>query len=136
MAQAIEAQDYEFGIGNGDSPLTYTEVKEITSWNGPDGEASNIDVTHLKSLAKEYLMGLADNGSYTLEINYLPDDAGQILMRAARVSRLIQDFKVTLSDGTGITFQGFVKNAPSSGAVDEKVSGSYNILISGAVTEF
>jgi hypothetical protein len=60
MSNAIETQGFQLMIGNGDSPLTYTEVKEITKFQGFDGQAAEIDTTHLRSTAKEYLMGLQD----------------------------------------------------------------------------
>ena len=134
MANAIETQGFKFEIGNEDSPLTYTEVKEVVSFSGLDGEAAEIDVTQLQSSAKEYLMGLQDFGNWSLEVNYLPDDSGQDKMRAAKASREIQDFRATLSDGTLVTFRGFVKTNPISGGVDAKVDGSFSIRISGDVT--
>lgn len=137
MANAIETQGFLFQIaGNpGTSPSGYVSVGEITSFNFFDGSAAEIDVTHLQSTAKEWIMGLQDFGTGTLECNHLPDDAGQDLMRAAKSSRDIQDFKMTLSDGTFYTFRGYVLSNPLSGGVDAKVDGSFQIRISGNVTE-
>jgi hypothetical protein len=115
MANAIETQGFYFRIGNEDSPLTYTEVKEVTSFTGFDGQAAEIDVTHLQSTAKEFLMGLQDFGTFSIECNYLPADSGQDKMRAAKTSREIQDFRVEFSDASTATFQGYVTSAPVSG---------------------
>lgn len=134
MANAIKSQEFEFAIGNEDSPLTYTTVSEVVSFSGLDGQASEIDVTHLQSTAKEFLMGLQDFGNFSLECNFLPDDSGQDKMRAAQASAELQDFKATLSDATVITFQGFVLQSTIAGGVDAKVDTSFNIRISGAVT--
>ncbi len=134
MAEAIVTQGFKFEIGNADSPLTYTEVKEITNFSLFDGQANEIDVTHLQSTAKEFLMGLQDFGTGTLDCNHLPSDAGQQAMRSAKVSGDIQDFKVTFSDASTATFQGFVQSNPLTGGVDAKVDGSFAIRISGDVT--
>jgi len=134
MADAIETQGFKFEIGNGDSPLTYTEVSEITSFTFFDGTAAEIDVTHLQSTAKEWLMGLQDFGTGSLECNHLPSDAGQSAMRTAKADRTIQDFQITFSDTSTATFQGYVLSNPLSGGVDAKVDGSFNIRISGDVT--
>ncbi len=134
MAAAIESQGFKFEIGNGNSPLTYTEVKEITSFDGFDGSASEIDVSHLQSTAKEFLMGLQDFGSFNLTCNHLPSDAGQELMRDAKASRDIQQFKVTFSDTSTATFGGFVLSNAVSGGVDGKVDGAFTVRISGSVT--
>jgi len=130
---AIETQGFKLEIGAGTSPV-FVEVKEIKQFQGLDGEANTIDITHLQSAAKEKLMGLQDWGSWNVDTNYLPDDTGQIAARAAKASRLKQSFRATLSDGTIITFQGFVKNSPISGGVDAVVEGSFSIEITGDVT--
>lgn len=134
MANAIESQGFTFEIGNGDSPLTYTEVSEITNFSLFDGSASEIDTTHLGSTAKEFLMGLQDFGSCSFDCNHLPSDTGQAAMRAAKASREIQDFEITFSDNSTATFQGFVLNNPLTGGVDGKVDGSFNVRVSGDVT--
>jgi hypothetical protein len=134
MSNAIETQGFALAIGNGDSPLTYTDVGEVTNFSGFDGQAAEIDVTHLQSTAKEFLMGLQDFGNFNVDTNYLNGDAGQVLMRAAKTSRAIQDFRLTFSDNSTATFQGYVLSAPVSGGVDNKVDGSFNIRITGPVT--
>lgn len=134
MANAIVTQGFKLEIGNGSSPIVYTEVGEVTSFDGFDGQASEIDVTHLQSTAKEFLMGLQDEGTFSVDVNFLPDDAGQDAMRTAKGTGLIQPFRVTFSDTTTATFQGFVLSATVSGGVDAKVDGSFAIRISGEVT--
>jgi len=134
MSLAIKSQQFLFKIGNEDSPLTYTEVKEVVSFSGLDGTASEIDVTHMQSTAKEFLMGLQDFGNFQLDCNFIADDSGQDKMRAAKASADIQDFQATLSDSTVITFRGFVMSASMSGGVDSKIDTSFNIRISGDVT--
>ena len=134
MSDAIETQGSTFEIGNGDSPLTYTAISEVKTFSGFDGAAAEIDVTHLQSTAKEFLMGLQDFGGFNCDVNYLASDAGQVLVRAAKASRAIQDIKITFSDSSTATFQAFVLSAPLSGGVDAAVDGSFQLRISGDVT--
>lgn len=133
MSNAIVAQGFEFEIGNANSPLTYTKVGEITSFTGFDGQASEIDVTYLTAIAKEFLMGLQDFGTLSLECNHLQADAGQVLMRSSKASGLVQDFKCTFSNDKTAIFKGYVLSNPLSGGVDGKVGGSFNIRITGSV---
>jgi len=135
MSDAIETQGFLAEIGNGDSPLTYTEIKEVKTFTAFDGSAAEIDVTNLQSTAKEFRLGLQDNGNLSLDLNYLPGDAGQDLVRGAKASREIQDFKLTYSDATISTFQAFVASAPRSGGVDAVVETNFTIRISGDVTD-
>lgn len=116
------------------TPLAYLEVGEITDFDGPSGSASVIDTTNLQSTAKEKLMGLPDEGQFSLTINRQPDDAGQLAVSAARAARTSRNFKLTLSDDSVLSFAGYVLGDTWSGGVDGKVSGSITIEISGAVT--
>lgn len=134
MSDAIVTQGFLLQIGNGATPEVFIEVEEITSFNGFDGEANQIDVTHLRSTAKERIMGLQDWGSFNIETNWIGEDAdGQSLMRAHRANQEKANFKLTLSDGTIATFEGYVTSAPMSGGVDAKVDGGFNISITGDV---
>ena len=135
MSDAIETQGFLVNIGNGDSPLTYTEVKEVKTFTAFDGAAAEIDITNLQSTAKEFIMGLQDNGNMSLDLNYLSADPGQVLVRAAKASRVLQDWQLTFSDATTATFQGFVTTAPRSGGVDAAVETSFTIRITGAVVD-
>jgi hypothetical protein len=116
------------------TPVTYTEIGEVTDFSGPDGSASEIDVTHLRSTAKEFLMGLPDEGNISLSINWDQSDLGQAAIAAARTARTEETFKITYSDGSTATFDGYVLGLTSSGSIDGKVDGSITIRITGAVT--
>lgn len=135
MSNAIETQGFTLGVSaTGTSPITYTNIGEITNFNGFDGSAAEIDVTHLGSTAKEWLMGLQDFGSFNIDVNYLNADAGQDLLRTAKGNRDLHYFKATFSDASTATFSGYVLSAPISGGVDAKVDGNFTIRISGDVT--
>lgn len=136
MANAIETQGFTLGISASasESPLGYTAVGEIVSFTGFNGQASEIDTTHLQSTAKEFLMGLQDFGTFDIETSYLPADAGQDKMRTAKGNRDIHYFKATFSDGSFATFAGYVLSGSISGGVDAKLDGAFSIRISGDVT--
>jgi hypothetical protein len=116
------------------TPVTWTEIADVPDFGGPDGTASEIDTTHLGSTAKEFLMGLPDEGSISLSINWEPSDNGQQAVIAARKARTEKDFKITYSDSSTATFKGYVLGLSSSGAVDGKIDGSITIRITDEVT--
>jgi hypothetical protein len=68
-----------------------------------------------------------------MDCNFLINDPGQIAMRAARASQNVQNFRSTFSDGATAEFSGFVKSMPNSGGVDQAMTGSINIRITGSV---
>ena len=131
---AIKAQGTTLQI---QSTSPWSLIGGIKSYSGFDGEASEIDTTDLDSTAKEFILGLVDNGNLGLEI--FPDysDTGQDALRVLAISGNSTVFVLTLVDSpqTTATFTAFVKNAHSiSGGVDAAIEGSVALKISGAVT--
>lgn len=118
----------------------YLPIGEITDFSGPGGSAAVIDTTSLDSTRKEKLMGLADEGQISFSLNFVPGNPGQVAFRAARASRAETNFALVFSDATATapattaTFAGFALEFSVAGAVDDKVSASAVIEITGAVT--
>lgn len=116
------------------TPVAWTEIAEVTDWDGPSGTAQVIDMTYLTAAAKHKKMGLPDEGQFTLSINWIPTNAGQQAVATARAEQAEKNFKVTYEDGSTQTFAGYVLGFATSGGVDNKVAGSITIEITGAVT--
>lgn len=134
-SSAISAQGTTFSIDTASSGgPTYTAVGNIKTFSGFDGASSEIDVTNLSSTAKEYRLGLEDNGQFSIELDRDFADAGQTALLAARDSQAGKSFKLLLSNGENAIFTGYVKKFSMAGGVDQVVKGSVDIRISGAVT--
>lgn len=116
------------------TPVAYTQIGEVTDWDGPGGSSAVIDKTHLLSTRKEKFAGVPDEGQLSLSVNFDPSGAGIEAAQAARIARAEKDFKITYSDDQTATFSGYVLAVTSSGSVDGKVSGSITIEVTGAVT--
>lgn len=123
-----------YSSGGTATPVTYTEVGEIVDWDGPGGSAAEIDTTHLGSTAKEYIIGLADEGTFSFNLNCNFTDTGQTACRTARANRTSNTYKVTYSDSTYQSFTAYCMQFSTSGGIDGKVDGSISLRISGAVT--
>lgn len=136
FAVAIDTTDADLTAANGTiTPLAWVEIGEVVSHDGPGGSAAVYETTHLRSTAKEKKVGLPDEGQLTLAINWcLATDSGQQAASEARKDRTEKNFKLTFSDLSTASFKGYVLGMSASGAVDDKVSGSITIEITGAVT--
>lgn len=118
------------------TPLSWTKVENLVSFNGFDGQASELDVTDLDSTAKEFMLGLQDWGTFSFDVNRDFNDAGQQAVDAAKRAGAQKAFKLTLPNGKTKTFNGYVKNSPLEGGVDQvlKTSG-VTLRITGDVVD-
>lgn len=133
---AIYTQGTVIARGNGASPEVFTAIGEVVDFTGPGGKSSIIDATHLGSTSKEKLIGLPDEGQFSMTLNYVPSDAMQQALRADRKAKVLRNFKVTLTDaGAEVqTFSAFVMGFAISGKVDDKVVAKIDLEISGDLT--
>lgn len=127
----LDAQGATFTIeDSGGSPVT---VGGVVSFQGFDGEASEIDVTTLASTAKESRPGLQDFGAFTLELMRDPSDAGQAELEDSKANQDVRTCVLTLPGGDIATFDAYVKSLTASGGVDAVVTGSCAMKITGSV---
>jgi hypothetical protein len=136
FAVAYDSTGLAYTSGGTFTPTTYTACANIKSFSGFDGQGSDIDVTNLASAAKEFRIGLIDNGMLSLDMHLDRADAGQLAMQAAQVGSLLKAFKLILPSGStpNASFNAYVKKFALQGAVDGVVGLSVDLKISGAVT--
>ena len=140
MSDAISGQNATISVST--DGTNFTEVGEVTSFDGiGGGSASILDVTHLKSTAKEKKLGLKDEGSVSLGGNFVDSDAGQGMLKAARNNGTSLTMKVELDNadttsGTTWEFDVYVQTFKIGGvSVDDKVTFDCGCEITGSVTE-
>jgi len=136
-SNALVSQGMTIAIGDGASPEVFTTITDVTDIAGPDGSASEIDTTDLSSTAREYRLGLTDNGNVTLTVNFKPQDTQHALLRTKSISGAETNFRITFTDSpaTTWTFAAFVKGVPISNSVDGVTTASITLRVTGAVTE-
>lgn len=117
------------------STASQCAIGGVKSFNGPTGSANVIDVTDFDSTAKEKMVGLRDEGQLSIEVNLLTSSSGQNHMRADRASRSKRRWTIDLHDWstTKINGDGYVTGFSIQGGVDNVVTGSVTIEISGPV---
>ncbi|MCS3467396.1 hypothetical protein M2401_001117 [Pseudomonas sp. JUb42] len=98
------------------------------------GQSDEIEVTTLASEAKEFTVGLADNGTFTMSGNWKADDEAQTVLRAARDDGDPRAFKSEFVDGSKSTFLGLVTQFTWDAAPNGTVNGTFNVRITGSVT--
>jgi hypothetical protein len=144
-SQKITSQFGFFEVEDIGSPGVYRRVGGVSSIRDVrSGTAAEIDVSDLSSTAKEFVLGLADNGSMSIDLFYDPADPGQVILETLRETSAVNGFRVGIRNplGTGsptgyvlLEFDGLVQTFPVSLAVDAVVTGTVTVRITGAITK-
>lgn len=137
------------------SPERVLRIANVTTIDSLGGAASDIDVTNLDSTAKEYLVGLQDNGTASFGLNLDPtDDSHQTILENAGGARFY--WAIGCSDGTApptlnispgvdttftlpatrtwFTFQASIQEATRSFSTDDAIRIQGGLRVSGAIT--
>ena len=134
----LKSQGCGIRISDLASPEVWSDIGQVISISGPDGSASEINVTNLASSANEFIIGLPDEGSVSLEVvfDHASATAGHDTLHAARASQIQQHMQIFLSDSpeTVVDFQCFVTTFSLSLGVDDKVAATFGMRITGSAT--
>jgi hypothetical protein len=137
---ALKSQTSTVHISNEDADTTvygsatFDKVGEVTNIGAPSGEAADIDTTHLESTAKEYLVGLPDNGSIEIAMNAVSSDAGHSELITALDAQNRRWLKITWSSGAVWYIKALVKKYTWSAGVDAKIEAAASFRTSGSWT--
>src|SRR5574343_846825 len=136
-SNALESQGMTIARGDGASPEVFTIIPEVKCISGPDGSANEIVVTDLSSSAKEFRMGLQDEGNITLDMMFIPGNTVHAGLRSDRANRTLRNFKLTFTDSPATiwSFAAYGQGLSVSNEVDSTTNASVTLRISGAITE-
>jgi hypothetical protein len=127
---ALKSQTSTVHISNEDADTTaygsatFDKIGEVTNIGAPSGEAADIDTTHLESLAKEYLIGLPDEGNIEIAMNAIASDAGHSELITAKDAQNRRWLKITWSNGNVWSIKVLVKKYTWSAGVDSKIEAA------------
>jgi hypothetical protein len=112
-----------------------TEIGALTGFTGPEAQSNFTDTTHLRSVAKEYIPGLKDNGSLSFTGFWLPTDPAQVAMRADQNALASAVYTITLTDSPPSvgTFTAFVEQMSMAVAPDGAIGLNGSLRITGDV---
>lgn len=138
MTNAISGVGAEFQVGDAASPEVYTKVAEVLSISGPELSAEQIEVTSLDSTGgyKEYISGLLDGGTVSIEFNYYKGNTQQqtLKTRVSTANQAAANYRIILPDSpqTSVTFSAIVESFSMNVEPGSAVTASVGVKISGA----
>lgn len=147
---ALKTQGTEIYIlDDTDSGNEVRKIGQITGFSGVGGQAGEIDVTDMDSTAREFLAGLKDNGTVSINVNWDPQDASHTTLDALvggaskrifiacseSATQPTYSAGYTLpTDRTTLDFTGSILSFSKDAETDNVWRGSLQIRVSGAIT--
>jgi hypothetical protein len=135
----ITARTVTATSGGTDGTEVFTTVAEVVNvaLNGRTLEL--IDATHMESpnTHREYLPSLLDSGEVQFDVNFLPGTASQSGLETDRANRTKRNWKLVFPNTTTpntYSFSGYVTSFDVSAAIDDKMTGTATIKITGPIT--
>ena len=127
----------EFWLDNASNVLT--QLDELLSVTPPNPQIDDVEATHMGSTAKEFIAGLTDYGSGDFEFNYIPNNATDVLIRAAIADKVERSYKIVLpiADGSTqeITGNCIVKGWVRSDPIADRMTATLTVRFTGSPTE-
>lgn len=131
---AISSQGTKLAKNTGTTAApVWSAIKNMSNLNGFAGSANDIDVTDFDSTAKESRPGLQDWDTVSFDININLKETSHATLLADKKSGAVAPYQFTLSDGTTLEFDAYVKTFPIASAVDGVVKGTVVIKITGDI---
>lgn len=141
VAQFTPVQGMDLGISTAtstdlsDDTLMFADLGVTVKQPQYQGAATTkIDVTVIKSTAKEYALGLDDNGTFSMAGHWKVSDPAQQAMLTAKADKQPRVFKATFADQSAFKFVGLVDQYQWSANVDDTVSATFNVQVTGQVS--
>jgi predicted secreted protein len=123
--------------GNGADPETFTTIGEVLDITGPSSSMDTVEVTNQDSPNnyKEYIAGLLDGGEVSFDCNFT-NVASQTNVIADHQNRTLRNFQMVLPLAGNPTwsFTGYVTSFDNSQPVQDKITASFSIKITGKPT--
>ncbi len=137
-SKAKSAQGSKVFRGDGNTPEVFTQIAAVTGFKGPDAKATTIDITDMDSEAMEFVPGLPDNGSVSIDFNFVGSDLQQQGLAADIAAGNMRNHRLVVNDHktrpSTFDFFGLVTDHGISGGTNQALKGSASIKISGKVT--
>lgn len=127
-----------FLSGGTDGGEVFTTLAEVTGLSGPGESLELIDATHMESSDgyREFIPSLRDSGEISVDLNFLPADSNQGGLRDDLVAGTKRNWQLVWTD-TGTTtysFSGYVTAVEPTASIDDKLSASATIKVTGPIT--
>lgn len=113
-------------------------IGDVLSISTPSVSVATIDTTGIADVFRTFLGGTIDSGEMSVEIMYDPNSTAGTVLEAewestASAAPTAKECVITFSDSSAYTFSAVLIGFSSSIALDDKVTASVSLKVSGSI---
>ena len=133
MTDAMIGYDTEYAIFSGGGYVNIGEVFDVTPG---ESVAEQVDATHYQSPGRrrEKIAGLIDSGNASFQINWVPGNATDELLRAFLASGERVNHRITFPNAITVIFTAAVTGYSKAIPIDDRMTATVTVAISGDET--
>lgn len=133
MSDAMIGYGSYFHISR-DGGSTWLPVAEVTSITPPSDTVDQVDVTHMQSpnRRREFVPGLSDPGSASLEMNFVPGSASDLLIQEIRGTGEQVKCRITFPSSVTWVFDGQIESYEPAIPNEDKMTATVSFKVSGS----
>lgn len=136
MGFSAQGMLFRFSSTTGVSTATGTSISEIKSYSFSVPSRTMLDDSHLGSTMESKKPGILKGSQVKLDMNFIATDAGQLAMRGAAISTVLQSLWIGFSDTakTCVAFDGYISAFDPSAGMNEinKLSVTFDVVSPGS----
>jgi len=118
------------------SPGVFTQVAEAYEVTPPNAQADDVDVTHYASpnRTREYIQGLIEPGEASFSCNRVPGGTTETAILNLQTNGTKVTWRFIWPNGTMWEFPGYVKGYETTAPVDDKMTATTTLKVTGSTT--
>jgi hypothetical protein len=133
MTDAIIGYNTKYEIYSGG---LFVEIAEVINVTPGESTTDRVEATHMKSpnRRREYIAGLIDSGEANFEINWVPGNGTDVLLRTLQTNGTVTPHRVTFPNGVSVTYDGTITGFGKVTPIDDRMTATITVACSGAET--
>ena len=137
MSDAMMAFGATISIGDGELSEEFTAIAEVRDISGFERVIEMKDVSNHSSPGqhRERIPGWVDTSPISFSMNVVPDDDGQIALKAAADAKSTDNYQIEWPDGEAYQFPAVCSKFGKPAPVDGELVANVELTLTGAPTD-
>lgn len=115
---------------------SFVAVGEVTVITPGEATTDRVEATHMQSPGRrrEYIAGMIDSGEASFEINWVPGNSTDTLIRGLLSSGAVVEHRITFPNGVTVTYDAAITGFTKALPIDDRMTATITVAVSGEET--